>query len=201
MKLIVVSPEHDDPREIKVLHQLIEAGLTHYHLRKPTWDRRCLAVWLGAVSSEHHKHIVLHSHHDLARDFAVGGLHARDVAKDSLQVPIASKSGPDILRSRSVHELASFRSALQCYDRVVFSPVFSSISKSGYVPQVAHADVKSVLEFPRIAEAFALGGVNAARVAVCRGLGFDGVAVLGAVWQAGDPTSAFRELQESTANA
>jgi thiamine-phosphate pyrophosphorylase len=43
----------------------------------------------------------------------------------------------------------------------------------------------------------ALGGVTAGRLPQIRALGFDGVAVLGAVWQAEDPVAAFCELQDA----
>jgi thiamine-phosphate pyrophosphorylase len=52
-----------------------------------------------------------------------------------------------------------------------------------------------ILALPRRAEVIALGGIDAARLPVCRALGFDGVAVLGSVWQAADPLKAFSELQ------
>jgi thiamine-phosphate pyrophosphorylase len=42
---------------------------------------------------------------------------------------------------------------------------------------------------------FALGGVAVGKLARVRALGFDGAAVLGAVWQAADPVAAFEALQ------
>jgi thiamine-phosphate pyrophosphorylase len=43
----------------------------------------------------------------------------------------------------------------------------------------------------------ALGGITTDRVPAVRARGFDGIAVIGAVWQAPDPLRAFAELQES----
>jgi thiamine-phosphate pyrophosphorylase len=42
---------------------------------------------------------------------------------------------------------------------------------------------------------FALGGMTVENMAQVRALGFDGAAVLGAVWQAADPQTAFQALQ------
>lgn len=189
MKLIVISPESKDAREPAVLARLFAAGLTHYHLRKPAWSRAQLAAWLRAVPEEFHSRLVLHSHHDLAAEFAIGGLHFRDT------------DGPPspLLRSRAVHDLATLRASLARYDRLLFSPMFPSLSKPGRLPDplIATGDLRALLAQPRRAEVIALGGIDASRVAPCRDLGFEGVAVLGAIWQATDPMRAFHDLQQT----
>ena len=189
MKLIVISPETEDPREHPVLAQLFTAGLTHYHLRKPAWNRDRLAAWLRAVPAEFHPRIVAHAHHDLAVDFNIGGLHFRD-ADGPLSI---------LLRSRAVHDLATLRVSLNHYDRLLFSPVFPSISKPGRNPdpRISSDELKTILAGPRRTEAIALGGIDRSRLPACRSLGFDGVAVLGAVWHAADPIRAFTELQHA----
>ena len=219
LKLIVVSPENDEPREYRVLGTLLREGLQHYHLRKPTWDRMRIAAWLRELPSEYHTHIVLHSHHELVAEFGVGGLHERDccVARNLADAASADAHGTDAgsadansgassvdkvrLRSRAVHDLSSLRNALEDDCRVLFSPVFPSISKVGYFPRVAHEDLKSILAISRTAQVIALGGIDSARVPFCRELGFDGVAVLGAIWQSSDPVCAFRTLQQACIHA
>jgi thiamine-phosphate pyrophosphorylase len=202
VQLIVISPEAEDPREAAVLPQLLAAGLAGYHLRKPGWGRDAVASLLRRLPADCHPRIVLHSHHELAAGFAVGGLHERDeppgpprsATPESSQLSVDS---PGRLRSRAVHDLASLGTALSRYDRVLFSPVFPSLSKPGRVPGVPASELRRALLLPRRAEVFALGGVDATRIAACRELGFDGVAVLGAVWQATDPVQAHLGLQRS----
>jgi thiamine-phosphate pyrophosphorylase len=186
MKLIVISPESEDAREHAVLVQLFAAGLTSYHLRKPTWTRDQLAAWLRALPTEFHPRIVLHSHHDLAAEFAVGGVH---------NAPTATPFAP--LRSHAVHSLVELRGLLDARARLLFSPVFASISKPGYGPAFDHEELRAALLLPRRAEVIALGGIDAASIPACGELGFDGVAVLGAIWQATDPVRAFAELQNA----
>jgi len=191
MKLIVISPEAEDAREHAVLAQLFAAGLTSYHLRKPSWSRHNLVAFLRALPAGFHPRLILHTHHDLVREFAVGGLHDRD------EPPVKSNPIGYSWRSRAVHDVPALRTALGVYDRVLVSPVFPSFSKPGHTPdaRLAAADLKAVIALPRRAEVIALGGVDATRVDACRALGFDGVAVLGAIWQAPDPVAAFSELQ------
>ena len=193
MKLIVISPEAEDAREPTVLASLFAAGLTSFHLRKPTWSREQLAAYLRAVAAEFHPRIVLHSHHDLATEFRIGGVHERDTPE------IQSNPIGYFVRSRAAHDLAALRTALDTYDRLLVSPIFPSFSKPGYgrSSQFPEADLRAALALPRRAEVIALGGIDASRIAACRELGFDGVAVLGAVWLASDPVRAFNDLQNS----
>lgn len=194
-RLIVISPEAEDVREHRVLTELFAAGLTSYHLRKPTWTRAQLTAWLHALPAEFHPRIVLHSHHDLAGEFTLGGLHERDNAQ--------AKSNPIgySMRSRAVHDLAVLRVSLDSYDRLLVSPIFPSFSKPGYgtSARFSETELRAALALPRRAEVIALGGIDAARIPTCRDLGFDGVAVLGAVWQAADPVVAFQELAAASA--
>ena len=208
--LLLVSPEAEDAREQTVLASLFAAGLTSYHLRKPMWSREQLAAYLRAVPVEFHPRIVLHSHHDLAEEFHIGGVHNADKGRAgplgpprtplSFAYPTGAPSGralPSILHSRAVHDLIELRIALDSYDRLLVSPIFPSFSKPGYGPsaQFPEADLRAALALPRRAEVIALGGIDASRIAGCRELGFDGVAVLGAVWLASDPVRAYSALR------
>lgn len=202
MKLTVVSPEAENPRErLIVLEGLFACGLADYHVRKPGWGREEMTAFLRRMPAKFHRRLVLHSHHDLASEFAIGGLHDRDVSGGAV-VPttLLSVSHRTLLLSRAVHDLAMLRTVLDRYDRILVSPVFPSISKPGHghVPRLNEAELRAILALPRRAEVFALGGVSVDRLPHCRELGFDGVAVLGAVWNgAGGPVLAFLELQQA----
>jgi thiamine-phosphate pyrophosphorylase len=190
VKLIVISPEAEDVREHTVLAQLFATGLTSYHLRKPTWSRVQLAAWLRTLPAEFLPRIVLHTHHDLVGEFPLGGLHERDDTQ-----PKSNPIGYS-WRSRAVHDLDVLRASLDGYDRLLVSPVFPSFSKPGYGAsgKLPEGDLRAALALPRRAEVIALGGIDASRFAACRELGFDGVAVLGAVWQASDPVAAYSTI-------
>jgi thiamine-phosphate pyrophosphorylase len=223
MKLVVISPEHDDPREIAVLGALFAAGLERYHVRKPHWPAAQLETWLRALPAEWRSRLVLHSHHELVEKFNLGGRHWRDEKGGATCLPaealpvlprlgeVGAKAGPhaalSALRStrstfisRSCHDLATLRAALGHYDSVFFGPVFPSISKPGHGPSNNFSSTElSLLLNSRTANerrttVLALGGVTAERLPQVRALGFDGIAVLGAVWQADDPVAAFCEM-------
>jgi len=222
LALLVISPETEDPREHPVLTELFTAGLTSYHLRKPTWTRAQLAEWLHALPSVFHPRIVLHTHHDLATEFTLGGLHHRDPSRSTCHVLRDNAPPPSSIQdeaknpvchvirdkhsvetaplcSRAIHDLPTLRASLDTYDRLLVSPLFPSFSKTGYAPdsRLPHAELKSALALPRRAEVIALGGIDASRLPACRELGFDGAAVLGAIWQSPVPVNAFHALQDA----
>ena len=214
MKLLLISPEDHDERELPALPRLFAAGLAHYHLRKPSWERTRLAAHLRAIPAELHPRIILHSHHDLAADFAVGGLHFRDSAgragppgpPRASCMPYAQSGAPGVralpppFTSRACHDLPSLLLRVGHCSRVLLSPVFPSISKPGHAPSpsLAHATISFALEArtpaQRQTEVVALGGVDATRIPAVRALGFDAAGVLGAVWLRPDPVAAFNEL-------
>jgi thiamine-phosphate pyrophosphorylase len=244
MKLVIISPEHDDPRETAVLGALLAAGLERYHVRKPHWLAAQLGTWLRALPTEWRTRLVLHQHHELAATFGLGGYHWRDDGSAPLRPPVNNG-----FTSRSCHDLIALRNALGYYDSVFFGPVFPSISKPGYTTEVTMQvergvptrslnnedlnasgrlrqgfggrtkrvqptialttverrvppnELSSLLNSRAVNErrttVLALGGVTAEGLPQIRALGFDGVAVLGAVWQADDPVAAFCELQDA----
>ena len=80
-------------------------------------------------------------------------------------------------------------------DYAFLSPIFDSISKQGYAAAgFEERRLSAALQHCRV-PLIALGGMTAGRVAKAAEMGFSGVAVLGAVWQAADAAAALEELQ------
>lgn len=206
MKVVVISPEHADPREAVVLGDLFAAGLERYHVRKPTWSRTQLESWLRQLPVEWRSRLVLHQHHELAKTLGLGGLHWRDQGTAGIppvwpeSLTASAPPPPHLFTSRSCHDLPTLRASLGRYDSVFFGPVFPSLSKPGYGPRddLSFAELAACLSSRRAAErrttVLALGGITAERIHEVRTLGFDGIAVIGAIWQAADPARAFAKL-------
>ena len=133
MKLVVISPESDEPREHAVVAALFAAGLERYHVRKPRWSREKLVTWLQAIAPGHRSRMVLHQHHELAEAIGLLGIHCKDSSTRS-ELDLAQTPG---FMSRSCHDLTTLDAAFGRFDAVFFSPVFPSISKPGYRPTVA----------------------------------------------------------------
>ncbi|HZZ56986.1 MAG TPA: thiamine phosphate synthase [Opitutaceae bacterium] len=187
--LAVISPEGDRADEFAVLGELLRLGLKRYHVRKPGWSEERLARWIETADPAWRPRLVIHSHHRLAEAFGVGGVHGPELG--------AGQAAPGLWRSRSCHSLPEVERAARegACDSVFFSPVFASASKPGRKGFTGD-------EFARFAawkrsrpaaalQVLALSGVTPERVTDCRRAGFDGVAVMGGIWNAVDPVRAF----------
>jgi thiamine-phosphate pyrophosphorylase len=184
MRIVVISPESADAREVPAMEGLFAAGLERYHVRKPSWTEPELEGWLRALPVAWRPRIVLHQHHALATVLGLGGRHEKG---DSQRAEGAS---------RSCHDLASLRRYLRSFDQVIFGPIFPSLTKAGYGPAADFPwiELRAILrgrDDRGRARALAIGGVTADRLERCAELGFDGAAVMGAVWDAPDPVRAF----------
>ena len=190
MKIIVISPDALDLREIPAMEGLFAAGLERYHVRKPSWPLPETEAWLRALPVNWRPRLVLHQHHELVKILGLGGRHEKGESQRA--------AGP----SRSCHDLASLRRYLRAFDQVLFGPVFSSITKPGYAPPADFPwkELTSILEgrgSQEKAEVLAIGGVTADRLERCHELGFEGAAVMGAVWGDPEPVQAYVRIIEA----
>lgn len=202
MHITVISPEDRDPRELAAMGQFFAAGLERYHVRKPAWPAPELEAWLRGMPESWRPRIVLHEHHGLVGRLGLGGRHDKDGGGDEGPAPAAV--------SRSCHDLASLRRHLPAYPTILFGPVFPSLSKPGYGPPRGFPwyELWALLRqrgrapgpgSPGPARVLAVGGITAGRLARCAELGFDGAAVLGAVWGSPDPARAFVAIAHEAA--
>lgn len=197
MKLTIISSESDIPRETELVRSLFRAGLQRFDLRKPAWSAQGVESFLGTLSAGERARLVIHSHPGLAARWGLGGTHEPDQG-EVLAKPVASFG----LTSRACHDLKTLSAALGRYDAVVVSPLFESISKPGYGPSKKFTlpELKALLNQRtpprRRTVVYALGGITAANTMECGELGFDGVMVLGAIWNSNDPLEAFLRLKE-----
>jgi thiamine-phosphate pyrophosphorylase len=203
MIVAVVSPPGQVEGETEVVEKLCAAGLGRYHLRKPGWEQARVADWLERLPANCCSRVVLHGHHALAERFGVAGIHFRDKS-DAGEVGDAGAGSRRAvpgggLRSRSCHDPETLAQRLPEYDALLFGPVFPSLSKPGYGPVPAQAldRVRSILASDRgrrRARVLAIGGITSDRLPACSALGFDGVAIAGAVWHAADPVAAVASI-------
>lgn len=189
---VVISTPDAFPDEHKIVGQLFAAGLSRFHLRKPDWSHAQLRAWVEKLPKKHRPRLVVHAQPALVRELELGGLHLR-----------ASQPRPDdwpkeIPVSQSCHsfgELADF--ARHCA-YATLGPLFPSVSKRGYTPQRTPEEYAVILECWRREKGacplLALGGLTPENIARARRLGFDGFAVVGAVWEVEKPVEGFKQL-------
>jgi thiamine-phosphate pyrophosphorylase len=190
MRLIVITRSDFPVREARQIVQLFDNGLEILHLRKPEASLRACEHLLQQIPEKYYRRIKLHQHFDLVGRYSLLGVHCNS--------RYASK-GEDWTGfhvSKSCHSLSELEEA-DGFDYLFLSPVFDSISKQGYRSAFSDELLCQARNQNRIHEKIvALGGVCADNLPLLKRYGFGAAAVLGAVWQAGDPLKAFNTLHK-----
>lgn len=190
--IILIAPEKDVENEIKILHQLFEAGLTHYHLRKPFkgYEEHC--AYLNVIGEQYHNRIIVHYFHELLKEFNLKGVHLQEQPridlKNRLREYVENFRSKGKTVSSSFHELEVLDSCLKTFDYHLLSPVFSSISKAGY--EGRGFDVNHINKI-----IIGMGGINESKIADTLKLGFSGIGVLGGVWNTENPVESFNSIK------
>ncbi len=126
MKLIAVTSPRFIEHEAECIERLLEReGFWAVHLRKPGASRTNCALLLDRLPESCVRRIVTHDHFDLIYDYPLKGIHL------NRRNP-ASPPGYLGQRSCSCHTLAEVSQWKAEMDYVFLSPIFDSISKSGY---------------------------------------------------------------------
>lgn len=169
--LIAITPEEPIAHEGRTITDLLNKGWHRVHLRHPNASRREVQTIIESIPQELHRHIVLHGHFDLTAEFNLGGLHL------NRRCPIPPSFYTGTL-SRSCHSIEEVLQS-EGMDYVTLSPIFDSISKSGY------KSAFSVEELRRLDDAtvpvIALGGITPDLIPKLRDYNFKGYAMLGAI--------------------
>jgi thiamine-phosphate pyrophosphorylase len=176
MKLIVITTEHFFEGEAAALNALFERGMEILHLRKPASTETGLKNLIEQIDEQFHKRIVLHDHYSLINAFRLKGIHlnSRNLQKSTHTSCPASRS------CHSIKELEN----VSGYNYVFLSPVFDSISKTGYTHAFTSEDLLSAGSVGLInKQVIALGGINSENIPTAHEYGFGGIAVIGALWK------------------
>ncbi len=179
MKLIAItSPDFLSGEALKIC-RLLDGGFDCVHLRKPGASYEDCARLLDAIPLSYRARIVTHEHFSLYHRYALHGIHLN---RRHPSIP----AGFNGSISCSCHSLEEVKTRKAAMDYVFLSPVFDSISKSGYTAaftetQLGEAAAKGIIDDKVVA----LGGVTIRRLPLLAALHFGGAALLGAVWRQG----------------
>lgn len=175
-RLIVITLPHRLPHEEQLITALFEAGLERLHLRKPDYSRQETEALIRLIPACYHDRLVLHDHHELVLDYALGGVHLNS---RNPQAP-ADYTGAI---SCSCHRFSELKQQAPHCSYLFLSPLFPSISKQGYgsgftLEQLRQAAAEGIIN----QQVIALGGIDTGRIRQLRELPFGGYALLGALW-------------------
>ena len=190
--IIVITPETNHPHEADILHTLVLDYNCTIHIRKPNFNLAEYETYLQKYN-QLLPHFVLHEHHSLEKYFPVKGIHLKESDRKSVkEIPKDVK-----VISTSLHTIHDVKNILHEFEYFFYSPLFESISKQNYGFNNTYEVLKeTVLELKKTTSIpiIGLGGIHEENIVLVKKSGFDGAAVLGAVWEQSDPVAAFGRI-------
>lgn len=103
--------------------------------------------------------------------------------------------------STSIHRLEDWPALAGQVEIVLYSPLFPSISKAGYGPSIDLDSLARQVQAIRsqhhqnLPRLIGLGGIDAGNVTLVHQAGFDGAALMGALWQSPDPVATLQHIK------
>jgi thiamine-phosphate pyrophosphorylase len=191
--VIVISSPTPITKEASLINQLFDEGLALFHLRKPESSSQELVLLLQEINPIYYPKIVLHSHHYLAKSFGINRLHFNEVSRKQLvEDALETYNAEGVILSTSIHSTDDYNQLSDKFDYAFLSPVFDSISKPNYQAQTFN--LSSINKKTDI-KLIALGGIDETNCTKAFEMGFDGIALLGAIWNSENKITAFKTIQ------
>ena len=190
--LILISNPTPITKEASIINQMFDEGLSIFHLRKPDSSAQELVLLLQEINPIHYSKIALHSHHYLAKSFGINRLHYTEASRKQLSNLDLAEQAADNTLSTSVHTVEDFKNLSIEFEYSFLSPVFNSISKPNYLAQ--EFDL-TALDKNKKTKLIALGGINETNFQKAIDMGFDGIALLGSIWNSENKIKAFKNFQ------
>lgn len=179
LTIAITLPGFFDGESRAITAMLADGAYSRVHIRKPGASDAEVERLIRGIPESLRGRLSVHYHHEVARATGCGGIHL------SLSAPLVPERWTGLV-SRSLHSIEEIGS--ESYDYAFLSPIYDSISKTGYKsrfnPGELHGKVDSRI--------FALGGVTPDKFRELSEAGFGGAAMLGAAWRPHISPAAFR---------
>lgn len=170
------------PDETKIWEKLLTEGADSILLRKPGWLEADYLSLLSRADPACYSKLMIADHATLCERYELQGLHFREAARANITAEqLNSYQQKGWLLSTSIHSVDTLHVASNDWDQLLLSPVFNSISKKGYLSSFRENFRLNKDGFE--GNVLALGGINNSTAGKAREMQFDGIAVLGAIWE------------------
>lgn len=180
--IIVVSYPKAVEHEASQINELFREGLQVLHLRKPEYSEDELKLLISAISPEFYDRIALHHHHSLHKLFNIKRLHYTEhIRKATSLTDLEAIKNDGIVLTTSLHHIDDYYTLPAAFNYAFLGPVFGSISKTNY--QAMDENKRLMTQEKISTKLIALGGIDYMNSSLPFEWGFDGIALLGSVWE------------------
>lgn len=178
----IITHTQNIPGETVIWQQLLEEGADSILVRKPGWQEADYEQLLSQADPICYPRLMIAEHAVLCERYGLQGLHFGEAARGNItEEDICRYQQMGWSLSTSIHSAETLQVASNNWSNLLLSPVFDSISKKGYT---AAFDESFRLDKDGFTgNVLALGGVNDTTAGKARSMLFDGIALLGALWE------------------
>jgi thiamine-phosphate pyrophosphorylase len=187
--LILFTNKESFSGETDIINNLFHRGLNRLHLKKDL-SRELMIDFLNGIDSLYHPRIVLHDFYTLCDEFDFAGVNLNQRNLNQLQ-------NYNVV-SVSCHTLEEVEAIEHYIEYCFLSPIFDSFSKVGYQSNFDLENISDKIKNSKT-RIIALGGINISNAEKCLKAGFNGVAVLGCLWndfKAGNLDLGYKTFEE-----
>lgn len=171
-KLIAITPDAEIKDEISFVSCILDSGFDYVHIRKPSLSEHELMKYIESIPSRYYDRLKIHNNFTPALRYNLAGIHLNRFNKS-----IPDNYGGTV--SKSCHRFKELEN-LTDFEYVFLSPIFDSISKSGYKSSFTYSDLVMAKQSGTInSKVIALGGITPDNLATVKDWGFGGAAFLG----------------------
>ena len=179
--LVIISSPTELKQEAEIINSLFEEGMQTLHIRKPDIGLVEIEKLIKEIKPQYYTQLSLHQHHPIANDYGIKRLHFSEaVRKETDEYVWMELRKSDFILSTSIHSMDEYDKLSPSFNYTFLGPVFNSISKPGYVAAFSDYILEDHKHGPKV---IAIGGIDSTNIEKAMNMKFDGVAVLGAIWQ------------------
>jgi thiamine-phosphate pyrophosphorylase len=191
--LIVISDSDFKPGEASIINELFHSGLDLFHIRKYGASEELLWKLIAQIHPENHSRLVLHHNHEWGKRIGLKRFHYSETDRKMWEAAGWTGINKEFVYSTSVHSLEEHNELPQHFSYAFLSPVFDSISKADY--KAVKFDLSK--RENNKTELIGLGGIQAENVDQMIRMGFDGAALLGAIWNNSNPINEWNQCRDA----
>jgi thiamine-phosphate pyrophosphorylase len=166
MLWVITSPDFIREEE-KIIPDLLAAGADRVLIRKPIWEQDAYRQLLDKLPASVYSKLLIRNNYQLAVAYKLAGCHWTEAAAFL----------PELEHSTGIHQSSEIQAKDSRFSTLLLSPVFDSISKTGYQGRHAHI----VNNHNR--RVLAMGGIDHNNISQLSSWNYQGAALLGAIWK------------------
>lgn len=195
--IMAILPDHLLDNEHEVLLSLFESGLEDLYFRREMTREDILCIYEGIPSCFHNRLILPLAAAQWRHETGFKRYHVKEKQRGVEGVYFEKKEIGDYMFSTAIHRHSDTMTLSGRYEMILVSPLFDSMSKSGYIAMSASERMKfenSVDEICKIG----LGGINLERMAQSPEVvqPFDGIALMSGLWRKKKIHAEFLKIKE-----